>query len=60
MQFEFNIPIKGEKMFTVEAETLEEAIRIMINEDVEGEWTDMYFDIDIHEAIEDFLRSQYD
>ena len=56
MQFEFNIPIKGEKMFTVEAETLEEAVHIMINEDVEGEWTD----IDIHEAMEDFLRSQYD
>lgn len=60
MQFEFYIPIKGEKMFTVEAETLEEAIRIIVNEDVEGDWTDMDFDINVHEAVEDFLRSQYD
>ena len=60
MQFEFNIPIKGEKMFTVEAETLEEAIYIMCNEDVEGDWSDQDFDIDVHETLEDVLRSQYD
>ena len=60
MQFEFIIPIKGEKMFTVEAESLEEAIHKMINEDVEGKWTDMDFDLDVHEVMEDFLRSQYD
>ena len=60
MEFKFNIPIKGEKMFTVEAETLEEAVHIMINEDVEGEWTDMDFDIDIHETLESVLRSHYD
>ena len=60
MEFNFSVPIKGIKDFTIEADSLEEAIYIMINEDVEGEWTDMDFDIDIHEAIEDFLRSQYD
>ena len=60
MQFEFTIPIKGLKDFTVEAESLDEAIHIMCNDDVEGEWTDMDFDIDIHETLEQVLRSQYD
>ena len=60
MQFDFSVPIVGVKDFTIEAESLEEAIRIMCNEDVEGEWSDMDFDIDIHETLEGFLRSQYD
>ena len=60
MQFEFTIPIKGLKDFTVEAESLDEAIHIMCNGDVEGEWTDMDFDIDTHETLEQVLRSQYD
>ena len=60
MQFEFSIPIKGLKDFTIEADSLDEAIQIMCNDDVEGEWTDMDFDIDIHETLEQVLRSQYD
>ena len=60
MEFEFTLPVIGEKLFTIEAESLEEAIHIMCNDDVEGEWTDMDFDIDIHETLEEFLRSQYD
>lgn len=60
MQFEFTIPIKGLKDFTIEAESLDEAIHIMCNDDVEGEWSDMDFDIDIHETLEEFLRSQHD
>ena len=60
MEFEFTLPIVGEKLFTIEAESLEEAIYIMCNEDVDGEWTDMDFDIDIHETLEQVLRSQYD
>lgn len=60
MEFEFTLPIVGEKLFTIEAESLEEAIHIMCNDDVEGEWTDMDFDIDIHETLEQVLRSQYD
>lgn len=59
MQFEFSIPIKGLKDFTIEADSLDEAIQIMCNDDVEGEWTDMDFDIDIHETLEEFLRSQH-
>ena len=59
MQFEFSIPIKGLKDFTIEAGSLDEAIQIMCNDDVEGEWTDMDFDIDIHETLEEFLRSQH-
>lgn len=60
MEFEFTLPIVGEKLFTIEAESLEEAIYIMCNGDVDGEWTDMDFDIDIHETLERVLRSQYD
>lgn len=60
MQYDFSIPIKGLKDFTIEADSLDEAIRIMCNEDVQGEWSDMDFDIDIHETLEGFLRSQYD
>lgn len=60
MQFDFSLPIVGIKDFTVEADSLEEAIYIMCNEDVEGEWSDMDFDIDIHETLEEFLRSQHD
>lgn len=60
MEFEFTLPVIGEKLFTIEAESLEEAIHIMCNDDVEGEWTDMDFDIDIHETLEQVLRSQYD
>ena len=60
MQYDFSVPIVGVKDFTIEAESLEEAIRIMCNEDVEGEWSDMDFDIDVHETLEGFLRSQYD
>ena len=60
MEFEFTLPIVGEKLFTIEAESLEEAIRIMCEEDIEGEWSDMDIDIDIHETLEGFLRSQYD
>lgn len=60
MQFEFTIPIKGLKDFTVEAESLDEAIYIMCNDEVEGEWSDIDFDIDIHETLEQVLRSQYD
>ena len=59
MEFEFTLPVIGEKLFTIEAESLEEAIHIMCNDDVEGEWTDMDFDIDIHETLEQVLRSQY-
>ena len=59
MRFEFSIPIKGLKDFTIEADSLDEAIQIMCNDDVEGEWTDMDFDIDIHETLEEFLRSQH-
>lgn len=60
MQFEFTIPIKGLKDFTVEAESLDEAIYILCNDEVEGEWSDIDFDIDIHETLEQVLRSQYD
>ena len=60
MEFEFTLPIVGEKLFTIEAESLEEAIYIMCNGDVDGEWTDMDFDIDIHETLEQVLRSQHD
>ena len=60
MQFDFSLPIVGIKDFTVEADSIEEAIYIMCNEDVEGEWSDMDFDIDIHETLEEFLRSQHD
>ena len=60
MQYDFSVPIVGVKDFTIEAESLEEAIRIMCEEDIEGEWSDMDFDIDIHETLEGFLRSQYD
>ena len=60
MEFEFTLPIVGEKMFTIEAESLDEAVRIMCADDVEGEWTDMDFDIDVHETLEQVLRSQYD
>lgn len=60
MEFEFTLPIVGEKLFTIEAESLEEAIYIMCNGDADGEWTDMDFDIDIHEKLEQVLRSQYD
>ena len=60
MEFEFSIPIKGIKDFTVEAESLEEAIWIMCNEDVEGCWSDQDFDIGYNETLEDVLRSQYD
>ena len=60
MEFEFTLPVVGEKLFTIEAESLEEAIHIMCNGDVDGEWTDMDFDIDIHETLEQVLRSQYD
>lgn len=59
MQYDFSIPIKGLKDFTIEADSLDEAIQIMCNDDVEGEWTDMDFDIDIHETLEEFLRSQH-
>ena len=60
MVFEFTLPVIGEKMFTVEADSLAEAIHIMCNGDVDGEWTDMDFDIGIHETLEQVLRSQYD
>ena len=60
MEFNFSIPIKGIKDFTIEASSLEEAIYIMCNEDVEGDWSDQDFDIDVHETLEDVLRSQYD
>ena len=60
MEFEFTLPVIGEKLFTIEAESLEEAIYTMCNGDVEGEWTDMDFNIDIHETLEQVLRSQYD
>ena len=60
MEFEFTLPIVGEKLFTIEAESLEEAIYIMCNGDADGEWMDMDFDIDIHETLEQVLRSQYD
>ena len=60
MEFEFTLPVIGEKMFTIEAESLEEAIYIMCNGDVEGDWVDMDFNIDIHETLEQVLRSQYD
>ena len=60
MQYDFSVPIVGVKDFTIEAESLEEAIRIMCEEDIEGEWSDMDIDIDIHETLEGFLRSQYD
>lgn len=60
MQFEFSLPIKGIKDFTIEADSLEDAIYIMCNEDVEGEWSDMDFDIDIHENLESVLRNQYE
>ena len=60
MEFEFTLPVIGEKLFTIEAESLEEAVYTMCNGDVEGEWTDMDFDIDIHETLEQVLRSQYD
>ena len=60
MEFEFTLPVVGEKLFTIEAESLEEAIYIMCNGDVDGEWTDMDFDIDIHETLEQVLRGQYD
>ena len=51
---------KGIKDFTVEADSLEEAIYIMCNEDVEGDWSDQDFDIDVHETLESVLRSHYD
>lgn len=60
MEFEFTLPIVGKKLFTIEAESLEEAIYIMCNGDADGEWTDMDFDIGIHETLEQVLRSQYD
>ena len=60
MEFNFSIPIKGIKDFTIEADDLEEAIYIMCNEDVDGDWSDQDFDIDIHETLEDVLRSHYD
>ena len=60
MEFNFSIPIKGIKDFTVEAESIEEAICIMCNEDVEGDWSDQDFDIDVHETLESVLRSHYD
>lgn len=60
MQYDFSVPVVGIKDFTIEADSLEEAIYIMCNEDVEGEWSDMDFDIDIHETLEEFLRSQHD
>ena len=60
MEFEFVVPIKGEKMFLVKADSLDEAIYIMCNEDVEGYWCDQDFDIDTHETLEDFLRNQHD
>lgn len=60
MQYDFSVPIVGVKDFTIEADSLDEAIHIMCNDDVEGEWTDMDFDIDIHETLEGFLRSQHD
>ena len=43
-----------------EADSLEEAIYIMCNEDVEGDWSDQDFDIDVHETLESVLRSHYD
>ena len=60
MEFNFSIPIKGIKDFTVEAGSLEEGIYIMCNEDIEGDWSDQDFDIDVHETLESVLRSQYD
>ena len=60
MEFNFSLPIKGIKDFTIEADSLEEAIYIMRNEDVEGDWSDQDFDIDVHETLESVLRSHYD
>lgn len=60
MHFEFMISIKGEKLFTVEAGSLEEAVYLMCNTEIEGEWCDMDYDIDSHETMEDFLKSQHD
>ena len=60
MEFNFSIPIKGIKDFTIEAASLEEAIYIMCNEDIEGDWSDQDFDIDVHETLESVLRSHYD
>ena len=37
MQYDFTLPIVGEKLFTIEAESLEEAIYIMCNGDADGE-----------------------
>ena len=60
MEFNFSVPIKGIKDFTIEADSLEDAIYTMCNGDVDGEWSDQDFDIDIHETLESVLRSQYD
>ena len=60
MVFEFSLPITGTKDFTIEADSLEEAIRIMCEGDVDGEWSDVDFDIGVHETLEQVLRSQYD
>lgn len=60
MEFHFSLPIKGIKDFTVEDDDLEEAIYILCNEDVDGEWCDQDFDLDTHETLEAVLRSQYD
>lgn len=60
MEFNFSLPIKGIKDFTIEVDSLEEAVYIMCNKDVEGDWSDQDFDIDVHETLEDVLRSQYD
>lgn len=60
MEYYFSVPVKGIKDFTVKANSLEEAIHIMCNEDIDGDWSDQDFDIDIHETFEEFLRSQYD
>lgn len=59
MEFEFVVPIKGEKMFLVKADSLDEAIYIMCNEDVDGDWCDQDFDLDAHESLGDFLRNQH-